>query len=140
MIDGKTVFRSFNNEDHKIVNEWWKFWWADQGGIEREFLPHNDSCFMIEKDDVPIASAFLFIGKDTPMAYLTYMVSNPKYKEKDRRSIIEQLVFDIEKEAKSQGVKFIFTVCGNIHTENIHRKLGWTIDKSAPAYETFKYI
>ena len=74
------------------------------------------------------------------MAYLTYMVSNPKYKEKDRRNIIEQLVLDIEKEAKSQGVKFIFTVCGNIHTENIHHKLGWTIDKSAPAYETFKYI
>ena len=136
----KLTFRSFNDEDHKTVNNWWDFWWRKGRGIKREFLPHNDCCFVIEKDNIPIASAFLFVDKHSPMGYLTYMVSNPKYKEKDRRSIIEQLVINIEKEAKSQGVKFIFTVCGNAHTENIHSKLGWTIDKTAPAYETFKYI
>ena len=136
----KLTFRSFNDEDHKTVNNWWDFWWRIGRGIKREFLPHNDCSFVIEKNNIPIASAFLFIDKHSPMGYLTYMVSNPKYKEKDRRSIIEQLVINIEKEAKSQGVKFIFTVCGNAHTENIHSKLGWTIDKTAPAYETFKYI
>ena len=62
------------------------------------------------------------------------------FTEKDRRSILEQLILSIEKESKSQGIKFIFTVCGNKHVENIHNKLGWTIDKSAPAYESFKYI
>ena len=133
-------FRNFSDNDHKTVNEWWDFWWRKGRGIRREFLPHNNCCFMIEKNNVSIASAFLFIDKHAPMGYLTYMVSNPKYKEKDRRSIIEQLIVNIEKEAKLQGVEFIFTVCGNIHTENIHSKLGWTVDKSAPAYETFKYI
>ena len=83
----------------------------------------------------------MILSYDIPaLAWTTYLVSNPKYREKDRRSIIEQLITNIEKEAKSQGVEFIFTVCGNIHLENIHGKLGWTIDKSAPAYETFKYI
>ena len=139
-MHSKLTFRSFNDKDHNTVSDWWDFWWRKGRGIKREFLPHNDCCYMIEKNSVPIASAFLFIGKDTPMAYLTYMVSNPEYKENDRRSIIEELIVNIEKEAKSQGVKFIFTVCGNIHTENIHSKLGWTIDKTAPAYETFKYI
>mgnify|MGYP003141697399 FL=1 len=139
-MHSELTFRSFKDEDHKTVNEWWDFWWREGRGIKREFLPHNKCCFMIEKNNISIAAAFLFIDKHAPMGYLTYMVSNPKYKEKDRRSIIEQLIVNIEKEAKSQGVRFLFTVCGNIHTENIHSKLGWTIDKTAPAYETFKYI
>ena len=95
---------------------------------------------MISKEDVCIASGFLFVDKHSPVGYLTYVVSNPEYREKDRRSIIENLILKIEEEAKSQGIKFIFTVCGNAHIENIHNKLGWTIDKSSPAYETYKYI
>jgi|TARA_R100001129_G_scaffold105003_1_gene71772 hypothetical protein len=139
-MHSELTFRSFNDKDYNTVNSWWDYWWTEGDGIERKFLPRNKSCFIIEKGNIPIAAAFLFIDKYSPMAYLTYMVSNPKYREKDRRSIIEQLITNIEKEAKSQGVEFIFTVCGNIHLENIHGKLGWTIDKSAPAYETFKYI
>ena len=50
------------------------------------------------------------------------------------------IILNIEEHAKLQGIDFIFTVCGNVHMENIHKKLNWTIDKSAPAYETYKYI
>ena len=139
-MHSELTFRSFNDKDYNTINSWWDYWWTKGDGIERKFLPHNDSCFIIQKGNTPIAAAFLFIDKHSPMAYLTYMVSNPEYKEKDRRTIIERLIVNIENEAKSQGVKFIFTVCGNIHTENIHSNLGWTIDKTAPAYETFKYI
>ena len=87
-----------------------------------------------------MASGILYVDKNAPMGYLTFVVSNPEYREKDRRSIIEQLILNIEEEAKSQGIKFIFTVCGNAHIENMHNKLGWTVDKTTPAYETFKYI
>ena len=139
-MDNSIKFRSFNNKDYKIVSEWWDFWWGEKGAIQREFLPHNDYCFMISKGDVCIAAGFLFVDKHAPVGYLTYVVSNPEYRGKDRRSIIENLILKIEEEAKSQGIKFIFTVCGNVHIENIHNKLGWTIDKSSPAYETYKYI
>jgi len=81
----------------------------------------------------------LYVDKNAPIGYLTFVVSNPEYKEKDRRIIIEQLIINIEEEAKSQGIKFMFTVCESIHMQNIHNKLGWTISK-APSYETFKYI
>lgn len=133
------MFRSFNDEDYAIVFEWWNWWWGKKKGIEREVLPHNDYCYIIEKNNTPIASGFLYIDKNAPMGYLTFIVSNPKYKEKDRRFIIERLIINIEKEAKSQGIKFMFTVCESIHMQNIHNKLGWTISK-APSYETFKYI
>jgi len=95
---------------------------------------------MISKGDVCIAAGFLFVDKHAPVGYLTYVVTNNKYREKDRRSIIEKLILNIEEHAKLQGIKFIFTVCGNVHMENIHKKLNWTIDTSAPAYETYKYI
>ena len=139
-MNDKLIFRSFNNEDYIVTFKWWNWWWGDKKGIEREILPHNDYCYIIEKNNIPIASAFLYVDKHAPMGYLTFVVSNPEYKEKDRRLIIEQLIKNIEEEAKSQGIKFIFTVCGNIHVENIHNKLGWTVDKTTPAYETFKYI
>ena len=138
-MNDKLIFRSLNDEDYITIFKWWDWWWGEKKGIEREILPHNDYCYIIEKNNTPIAAAFLYVDKNAPMGYLTFLVSNPKYKEKDRRFIIEQLVISIEEEAKSQGIKFMFTVCESIHTQNIHNKLGWTISK-APTYETFKYI
>jgi len=138
-LNNKLTFRSFNDEDYITIFKWWDFWWGENKGIKREILPHNDYCYIIEKNDTPIASGFLYIAKNAPMGYLTFVVSNPEYKEKDRRIIIEQLITNIEEEAKSQGIKFMFTVCESIHMQNIHNKLGWTISK-APSYETFKYI
>ena len=138
-MNNKIVFRSFNDEDYKTVFEWWDWWWGDKMGIERKVLPHNDYCYIIEKNNTPVASGFLYVDKNAPMGYLTFVVSNPEYKEKDRRLIIEQLIINVEEEAKSQGIKFMFTVCESIHMQNINNKLGWTISK-APSYETFKYI
>jgi len=138
-LNNKLTFRSFNDEDYITIFKWWDFWWGENKGIKREILPHNDYCYIIEKNDTPIASGFLYIAKNAPMGYLTFVVSNPEYKEKDRRIIIEQLITNIEEEAKSQGIKFMFTVCESIHMQNMHNKLGWTISK-APSYETFKYI
>ena len=82
----------------------------------------------------------LFVGKTAPIGYLTWVVSNPNYREPNRRELLELLIMNIEKHAKSLGVKFLFTVCGNKHLENIHKKLDWWIDKSVPSYEIFKYI
>ena len=139
-MNNKLIFRSFNNEDYITICKWWDFWWGKGMAIERDILPHDDYCFIVEKNNISVASVFLYVDKNAPVGYLTYMVSNPKYKEKDRRSIMEKLILNVEKEMKNQGIKFMFTVCGNIHMENIHNKLGWTVDKTAPAYETFKYI
>ena len=138
-MNDKLIFRSFNDEDYTTIFKWWDWWWGENKGIKREILPHNDYCYIIEKNDTPIASGFLYVDKNAPMGYLTFVVSNPEYKEKDRRIIIEQLIINIEEEAKSRGIKFMFTVCESTHMQNIHNKLGWTISK-APSYETFKYI
>ena len=138
-MENQIVFRSFQKGDYEEMCKWWDFWWGEGMAIERDILPHDDYCFIVEKNNIPVASVFLYVDKNAPVGYLTYMVSNPEYKEKDRRSVMEELILNVEKEMKNQGIKFMFTVCGNIHMENIHNKLGWTISK-APSYETFKYI
>ena len=106
----------------------------------RDILPDNKQCFIIECNNIPVCCGFLFIGKTAPIGYLTWVVSNPEYKEKNRRRMLELLIENIERKAKQLGIKFLFTVCGDIHMQNIHKKLDWAIDKSRPAYESFKYI
>ena len=134
------LFRSFKKGDYEKAREWWKWWWDSDRGVEREILPDNEQCFMVECNGTPVVCGFLFVGKTAPIGYLTWVVSNPNYREPNRRELLELLIMNIEKHAKSLGVKFLFTVCGNKHLENIHKKLDWWIDKSVPSYEIFKYI
>ena len=138
-MDIKIIFRSFQEGDYKTVNDWWKWWWKGEY-IEREFLPSDDSCFIIEKNNIPVVSGFLYLCKNAPIAYLTYIVSNPEYKELDRREIIELLINKIEEESKKLGVKLIFTVCGDRNLTNIHKKLDWYVHDNRQSYESFKII
>ena len=123
-----------------IIRDFFEEWWKGETGIERDILPDNKQCFIIECNNTPVACGFLFVDKTAPIGYLTWVVSNPKYREKNRRRMLELLIENIERKAKQLGIKFLFTVCGNVHIENIHKKLGWIVDKTAPAYESFKYL
>ena len=135
------VFRSFKEGDYETCCEWWKFWWSPHNAepIRRGFLPKDERCYIIEKDGIPVASTFLILSYDIPaVAWTTYLVSNPEYKEKDRRYLIETLVKNVENEAEKYGVLQLFTVCGDTHMSNIHRDLGW--DMSPAKHEAFKYL
>jgi hypothetical protein len=140
-MENKVTFRSFEKGDYEIVCEWWKWWWGSFGAepIRRGFLPKDKRCYIIESNGVPVASTFLILSYDIPaVAWTTYLVSNPDYREKDRRELIETLVKNVEKEAERYGVLQLFTVCGDKHISDIHRNLGWNM--SPARYEAFKYM
>ena len=140
-MENKIVFRSFKKGDYETCCKWWKWWWGSFGAepIRRGFLPKDERCYIIEKDGVPVASTFLMLCYDIPaVAWTTYLVSNPDYKEEDRRSIIKTLVRKVEKEAEKSGVIQLFTVCGDKHISDIYRDLEW--DMSPARYEAFKYL
>ena len=82
---------------------------------------------------------FLLLSYDNlAMAWTTYLISNPKYKEKDRRDLIELLIKNVEKEAEKYGVIRLFTVCGSKHMADIHKNLEWQM---VPVrFEAFKTI
>lgn len=130
-------FRPLNREDYETICKWWKWWrWPV---IPREMLPdEGKSGFIVEKNNVPIVSAFLFIT-NSKGAKLEWVVSNPKYREKDRKEAIELLINNIEYFCKNMGLKYIFSIGRNQHLIETHEKLGWSVDKK-PSYEIIKKI
>ena len=140
-MENKILFRNFQKGDYETCCKWWKWWWGSFGAepIRRGFLPKDERCYIIEKDGVPVASTFLMLCYDIPaVAWTTYLVSNPDYKEKDRRDLIGILIKGVEKEAEKYGILQLFTVCNDRHISDIYRNLGW--DMAPAKYEAFKYI
>ena len=133
-------FRTFEEGDYEICVEWWKWWWKRTGlnPVQRAFLPKNERCFVIEKNGVPVACYFLFIMEPHIVGWTTYLVTNPKYKEKDRKKIIRLLVKKVEKEAEKIGIMQLFTICMNDHMTNIHEDLDWIL--MPVQNEGFKYL
>ena len=131
--------RSFQQGDYEMCCEWWKWWWKDIP-VKRDLLPSNETCFIIESNSVPVAAGFLFPFKNPLVGYgPTWVVSNPEYREKDRRKLLEFLITCIEKEAKeTYGMVQLFTVCGNRFMQDIHKKLNWYMQPAN--YEAFKYL
>ena len=139
-MDGSINFRTFKEGDYETCCEWWKWWWRRTGlnPIQRALLPNDERCFIIEKNGVPIAAYFLLVFEFRLVAFTTYLVSNPEYKEKDRRDLIKLLIQKVEKEAEKYGIMQLFTVCGDRHMSNIHNDLNWIM--IPVEYEGFKYL
>ena len=133
-------FRSFKEGDYEVCCKWWEWWWKHNGQdpVKRAFLPEDKRCFIIEKDDIPIACYFLFIMEPYTVGWATYLVSNPEYKEKDRRDLIKLLIQNVEKEAEKYGIMQLFTVCGDRHMSNIYDSLDWIM--IPVEHEGFKYL
>ena len=132
-------FRTFKDGDYNLCCEWWKSWWGKTGPVPEAYLPPRGRCYMIEMNGKPVAASFLYA--DELMGYLTWTISDPEYREANRKKLIELLITKIQEDARDNwGVKFILTVCGNKHLEKIHRKLDWYVEDSNPAYECFKYL
>ena len=136
-MEDKLVFRPLIDSDYETICSWWKWWrWPI---LPKDFLPNNGTGgLMIEKNNIPIVSGFLLITNSS-WALLEWIVSNPKYRDKDRQEAIELLINNIEKVCKQMNIKHMFSVAKNKHLLNTHRKLGWFVDKQ-PSYEIIKNI
>ena len=138
-MDHKVKFRTFKEGDYEMCCEWWKWWWKDIP-VKRDLLPSNETCFIIESNGTPVAAGFLYRVENPLLGYgPTWVVSNPEYREKDRRKLLEFLITCIEKEAKeTHGMVQLFTVCGNRFMQDVHKKLNWYMQPAN--YEAFKYL
>ena len=138
-MDDKINFRSFNEKDYKTACDWWKWWW-NGNVVGEEFLPtHGDGGYIVEKNNIPIACGFTHRSSNSKLVFLSWVVSNPHYKNKDRRSLIEFLINSIEKQCKKLGYNYLFTVCNSEHLANIHKDLNWHSTKKT-SYEIFKIV
>jgi hypothetical protein len=115
--------RLLRDKDYETIVSWWKWWkWPV---LPKQSLPPTG--LMVEKGDTSILSCYIYITNSTG-ALLEWVVSNPEYREKDRKQAIELLLVAAEKMLKDQGVTYIFSIGRNKHLIETHKKLGWIVD------------
>jgi len=136
-MSNKLTVRNLKKDDYDFIAKWWKWWrWKI---IPRDMLPENGlSGLMVQKNDVRIVSGFIYMTNSTG-AMLEWIVSNPDYREKDRKEAIELLIDTSEEFCKKLGCDYMFSIGRNKHLIETHKKLGWTVDKN-PSYEIIKKI
>jgi hypothetical protein len=129
--------RSLKESDWDILTSWWKWWrWPE---MNKDLLPLN-GCggLMVYKGDTPIVAGFLYLT-NSKATWLDWVVSNPEYKESDRKESIELLINSLEDVAKQQGYDVIISIARNKSLIGIHEKLGYTVD-ATPSHEITKKI
>lgn len=133
----KLFTRKLNEDDWDTLVNWWR-WWRWKPPV-KSFLPENGTGgLMVEKNGVPIVAGFMY-ETNASVVLFEWIISNPKYKEKDRKQAVEKLINDAEKRTKELGVKFMFSIGRNKHLIKTHKNLGWFVDDK-PSHEMLKNL
>jgi len=130
--------RRLQDDDWETLCSWWDAWpeWVNP---PKDFLPDNGtSGLMVYKHNTLIVAGFIYYT-NSKGALLEWIVSNPKYKENDRKKAIELLINTAEEVCKDNGVKYMFTIGRSKPLIETHCKLGWTVDKGS-SHEITKVI
>mgnify|MGYP002623463790 CR=1 FL=1 len=130
--------RRLKEDDWETLCSWWEKWpeWVNP---PKDYLPDNGTGgLMVYKQATPIVAGFIYYT-NSKGALLEWIVSNPDYREDDRKQAIELLVKAAEEVCKANGVKYIFTIGRSKPLIKLHKKLEWTVDEK-PSYEITKRI
>ena len=135
---GELFPRDLKKSDWDTLVEWWN-WWPGWTAPSKDFLPENGTGgIMIEKDNIPIVAGFIY-ATNSKGVLLEWIVSNPKYKQKDRKQAIELLIKEAEELTKKLGYKYMFTIGRSKSLIETHKKLGWFVDDK-PSHEITKKL
>lgn len=129
--------RALEESDWENMSSWWKWWrWPE---VSKDTLPLN-GCggLMVYKDETPIVAGFLYLS-NSKVAWLDWIVSNPNYRQQDRKQALETLISSLEEVARQQGYSIIISIARNKHLIETHKKLGYSVDET-PSYEISKKI
>ena len=130
--------RTLTEQDWDTLCNWWEAWpeWVNP---PKSFLPDNGKGgFMVEKEGKPICAGFIYLT-NSDAVLLEWIVSDPGYRENDRKDALELLITGAEAACKEIGKKHMFTIGRNRHLIDTHKKLGWSVDPD-PSHEIIKKI
>ena len=129
--------RKLTEQDYSMLVDWWKWWrWSPPS---KNLLPNNGTGgIIIEKNNIPVVAGFLYFT-NSEMVLLEWIVSNPKYKESDRKDAIEMLINVSEQVCRKENKKYMFTIGRSKHLRETHEKLGWSVDNKS-SYEIIKNL
>ena len=131
--------RKLVENDWDTLVSWWMEWKYWKVAPPKDFLPDNGTGgFMVEKDGQPIVSGFLYFT-NSPGVLLEWIVSNPEYKDNDRKEAVELLITTVEEFVRQSGKSYIFSIGRNASLIETHKKLGYSVDPK-PSHEIIKKI
>ena len=129
--------RKLTEEDYEIFSDWWIKW--EWPVMPKEFLPDNGKGgLMVEKNGNPIVCGFVY-ENNSKFWIFEWMISNPEYRENDRKEAIEMLINNAENVCKDMGYKYKLSIGRNKHLIETHKKLGWFVDPKQ-SHEIIKTI
>ena len=129
--------RPLVKSDLEHLHNWWESWGWPR--VTTDLLPLDGlGGLMVYKGETLIAAGFLYLT-NSKVAWLEWIISNKKYRDKDKRVALELLISSLEEVARQQGFKIVISIAKNKTLFNLHRKLGYTIDEN-PSYEITKKI
>ena len=73
------------------------------------------------------------------VALLEWIISDPEYREDNRKQALELLITGAEEIIKDLGYKYSFSICRHKSLIETHKKLGWHADKR-PSHELVKIL
>ena len=130
--------RRLTEKDWDTLVSWWDNWPKWKAPV-KDFLPENGKGgLIVEINDIPVVAGFIYLT-NSKTALLEWIVSNPKYRETDRKQPIELLITGAENLVKSLDYKYLFAVMQHKGLIETHEKLGWNKDKK-PSYELTKVL
>ena len=130
--------RRLTDKDWDTLVSWWDNWPKWKAPV-KDFLPENGNVgLIVEINDIPVVAGFIYLT-NSKTALLEWIVSNPKYRESDRKQAIELLITGAENLVKSLDYKYLFAVMQHKGLIETHEKLGWKADPKPP-YELTKVL
>ena len=130
--------RRLTEKDWDTLVSWWNNWPKWKAPV-KDFLPENGKGgLIVEINNIPVVAGFIYLT-NSKTALLEWIVSNPKYRESDRKQAIELLITGAENLVKSLDYKYLFAVMQHKGLIETHEKLGWNKDKK-PSYELTKVL
>ena len=131
--------RKLTEFDWDLLVSWWKMYPEWKQGPSKKMLPENGTGgFIVEKGEIPIVAGFLYTT-NSKVGWIEWIISNRKYKNKDKKNAVELLITGMEHVARESGCDIILSIGRSKGLIKSHEKLGYTVDPD-PSYELSKNI
>ena len=132
------IVRPLREDDWDTLLSWWKAWpnWENPA---KGFLPDDGTGgLMIEKNNKPIVAGFLYQTNSDAVLF-EWVVSDPDYREDDRKTAIELLIKEAENTCRDWGYTHMVSIGRTKSLIETHRKMGWHVDDK-PSHEITKNL
>lgn len=139
MNNSKLISRKLKESDWDTLKQWWDYWPRVEAP-DKGFLPDNGTGgLMVEDDGIPVIAGFIY-QTNSNAAMLEYVISNPKYRGRDKRdAALEKLIISLQVVAENLGFKNMFTMVRSKKFINLRGKFGGIIDPR-PNYTIIKAL